>query len=325
MAFIKKYWFMLGMALLVVITVVDRSGTLTAIGRWFKIHHGPDLVIILIFFSSGLALSTSELQAGLKDIQGLLLALVVIFIVAPLVAIVLGLAPLSPGIKIGLFLVAVMPTTLSSGVVMTKTAGGNLAHALFITIVANSLAVFTVPLALGLLLSFGHNSAPIQIDHAALMFKIAVLVILPLAVGYFIKWRLGTLPNRLAGLLPIINQSLILCIIWVALSQSRAAIVSGGTNLIIIVGLTAIFHTALLGAGWGLNTFFGRGPGKKESVLFMGGQKTLPLAIMLQVSLFPQYGIALVFCVLHHVVHLMMDGYIAARLRDSQHQTEKPA
>ncbi|MBW2597910.1 MAG: bile acid:sodium symporter [Deltaproteobacteria bacterium] len=47
----------------------------------------------------------------------------------------------------------------------------------------------------------------------------------------------------------------------------------------------------------------------------MGSQKTLPLSVILQVSLFPQYGLALVVCVLHHLVHLLMDGYLVGRLR----------
>jgi len=57
------------------------------------------------------------------------------------------------------------------------------------------------------------------------------------------------------------------------------------------------------------------GKGRRESVIFMGGQKTLPLSIILQVSLFPQYGLALVVCVLHHLIHLLMDGYLVGKLK----------
>jgi sodium/bile acid cotransporter 7 len=57
------------------------------------------------------------------------------------------------------------------------------------------------------------------------------------------------------------------------------------------------------------------GKGRRESLIFMGAQKTLPLSIILQVALFPQYGQALVFCVVHHIVHLMMDGYLVAKLK----------
>ena len=58
--------------------------------------------------------------------------------------------------------------------------------------------------------------------------------------------------------------------------------------------------------------------GRRESIIFMGGQKTLALAIVLQVSLFPQYGQALVFCVVHHFIHLIMDGFVVERLRHRQ-------
>jgi hypothetical protein len=51
------------------------------------------------------------------------------------------------------------------------------------------------------------------------------------------------------------------------------------------------------------------------SVLFVGGQKTLPLSVILQVSLFPQYGLALVACVMHHLIVLMMDGYLVGKLK----------
>jgi len=60
-----------------------------------------------------------------------------------------------------------------------------------------------------------------------------------------------------------------------------------------------------------------------ESVIFMGGQKTLVLSVILQVSLFPQYGLALVVCVMHHIVHLVMDGYLVGRLRSCSREQIK--
>jgi hypothetical protein len=47
----------------------------------------------------------------------------------------------------------------------------------------------------------------------------------------------------------------------------------------------------------------------------MGGQKTLPLSVILQVSLFPGFGLALVVCVTHHIVHLIMDAYLISYLK----------
>jgi sodium/bile acid cotransporter 7 len=82
-----------------------------------------------------------------------------------------------------------------------------------------------------------------------------------------------------------------------------------------VLVLVFVFHGVLLASAgllsWGLQL----GPGQRESVIFMGGQKTLPLSVILQVSLFPQYGLALVVCVVHHIVHLLMDGYLVGRFR----------
>ena len=41
----------------------------------------------------------------------------------------------------------------------------------------------------------------------------------------------------------------------------------------------------------------------------------IALSIILQVSLFPQYGMALMVCVLHHMIHLLMEGYLVGRLK----------
>jgi sodium/bile acid cotransporter 7 len=53
-----------------------------------------------------------------------------------------------------------------------------------------------------------------------------------------------------------------------------------------------------------------------KSVVFMGSQKTLPLTLMVQVTAFPDYPLALVVCVLHHITQLFMDGYLVGKFRN---------
>jgi sodium/bile acid cotransporter 7 len=113
----------------------------------------------------------------------------------------------------------------------------------------------------------------------------------------------------------MVNQFLILFIVWIAVSQARSIMVSSGPTVGVIVALVFFFHGILLLAAWSLIRLSGRQKGGRESILFMGGQKTLPLSVILQMSLFPSYGIALLVCVLHHIVHLIMDGYLVERLK----------
>ena len=312
---IKKYWFLIGLLLVFIVTVADTSETVSSIGRWFKIHRGPDAVIVLIFFSSGLILNVRQIRSGVMDIKVIIAALVIIFLVAPVVGVMFGAIPKDTGIIIGIFLVAVMPTTLSSGVVMTGASGGNMAQALVITILANGFAVFTIPLVLSLLLHLVGGSTAIVIDKLAIMIKLGFYVLLPLCLGLAIKIFTESFTNRFVHGLQLLNQFLVLAIVWMAISQARNAIVSGGASVGIILLLVFSFHSILLASAAIFIGCLKLGKGRRESVIFMGGQKTLPLSIILQVSLFPQYGLALVVCVLHHMIHLLMDGYLVGRLK----------
>ena len=312
---IKKYWFILGLLVVCGATLFDTTETVSGIGRWLKIHRGPDAVIVLIFFFSGMVLNVRQIRDGLMDIKGILTALIIIFIASPAIAMLLSRVPFETGIVIGIFLVAVMPTTLSSGVVMTGASGGNMAHALVITILANGLAVFTIPIVLSFLLTLIGGTTVVNIDKMAIMIKIGVLVLLPLAVGLLIKLSAASFIDRFASALQISNQCLVLGIVWMAMSLARDTIITSDGRIGFILLLVFFFHGILLAIAGTLITFFKIEKGKRESVLFMGCQKTLPLSVVLQVTLFPQYGLALVVCVLHHMIHLLMDGYLVGKLR----------
>ncbi len=315
---LKKYWFLLGLLGIALLTFIDHNLYTVRAGMWLKHHKGPDMVIFLIFLFSGLALETRLVRKGLGDVKATLSALLVIFIIAPLVALLFLLLPLDIQVLTGLFLVAVMPSTLSSGVVMTNAAGGNIAHALFVTIVANCLAVFTIPLVLSFLLSTIGLAQTIAIDKAAIMLKIARLVMLPLAMGMAVQYGASKRIIPIQRKAAIINQLLILIIVWMGLCQSRGAILSGGNAIVPIIFSVFCFHLILVMLAIAVTRIVQLGPGRRESIIFMGGQKTLPLSVILQVTLFPHYGLALVVCVLHHIVHLMMDAYLVERLRKTK-------
>jgi sodium/bile acid cotransporter 7 len=312
---IYQQWFIISLLFIFLITIIDSSGIVSEAGRWLRAHNGTDIVIILIFFISGLLLSAELIKAGFQDIKGLILALFLVFIVSPAVAAIFSLAPINPEIKIGIFLVAVMPSTLSSGVVMTGAAGGNMAHALLITVLANSLSVITIPAALSmLLLIIGDNSA-VSFNKISIMIKIFWCVLVPLALGLTTKYFIKQIPLKLERKLQLLNQVFVLSIVWTALSQSKHTILGAGRLFFVILFIVILFHGILLLFSFLFTKIFNIKKGQRESVIFMGGQKTLPLSVILQVTLFPQYGMALVVCVVHHIMHLIMDGYLVVKLK----------
>lgn len=314
---LKKNWFMLGLVALFVTVILDFTGILVKPGLWLKNHHGPDTVIVIIFILSGIALDTRQIKEGLSDIKGTLLALFIIFLAAPVIGYFFSLLPIETGLILGIFLVSTMPTTLSSGVVMTGSAGGNMAHSLLITIIANSLAVITIPISLSYLIG-GNENQVIHIDQLSIIIKIATLVLLPLIAGIVARRLFSATLQPILPYTSAWNQLGILTIVWMALCGGRNAIVSSLDSIILIVIVVFFFHLCLVLAALWLTHFLKIGKGKRESVIFMGGQKTLALSVILQVSLFPEFGLALVFCVVHHIVHLIMDAYLINHLKVAQ-------
>jgi sodium/bile acid cotransporter 7 len=306
---LKKYWFLIGILFLFVLVLADSTKTISGTGIYLKKFFGLQIAIVLVFFLSGMIIDSKEIRAGFKDIKGLVLAFFLIFVAAPSIAFIFSRFNLSTGIITGIFLVAVMPTTLSSGVVMTGSSGGNMAHALMITIFSNIAATFTIPFTLALLMGANGDLQNIEIDKLSIIIKIGTLVVLPLLLGMFLK-SIIKINSSSKSTFQILNQIFVLILIFMALSEARADILSSSKDALLIFFVTALFHGLMLFSAFLMIRIFGVKKGKSQSVIFMGGQKTLPLSLLLQVSLFPQFGAAIVVCVCHHMVHLIMDSYI---------------
>ncbi|MGQ9668710.1 MAG: bile acid:sodium symporter [Desulfosoma sp.] len=318
-ALLHRHGFMIGLIGVTALTVVDDAEISVRWGLWLKAHHGPDAIIAAIFFVSGLTLKKETLWQGLMDLKAIGGALFLIFILAPLWALALAQWPMGPGLVAGLFLVASMPTTLSSGVVMTGSAGGNTATALLITIVSNVASVVVTPLLLEFLLGQTMESTTVVLDTRALMVTLTFLVLTPLALGMSLRRPFLSLMEGTRCPHPgTLNTFLVIMIVWLGVCGSRHTILRGLNLMPLVLALAVVLHGGLLAGGFLMARSLGLSVGRREAVIFMGGQKTLPLSVLIQTAIFPQYGEALVFCVGHHLVHLIMDGGVLSLLKTAQ-------
>lgn len=301
------------------LTLADSAEMSVRWGRWLKTHHGPDGIIAAIFFFSGMTLEKESLSQGLVDLKAIGGALFLIFVLAPLWALTLAYWPMSPGLVVGLFLVAAMPTTLSSGVVMTGAAGGNTATALLITIVSNAMAILVTPLLLKFLLGQSVKSTTAVLNTPSLMATLALLVLTPLAVGMRLRNPCLALMRRVRCPQPgTLNTFLVIVVVWLGVCGSRHTILQGLNLMPLLLALAVVFHGGLLVGGFFITRLLDLSVGRREAVIFMGGQKTLPLSVLIQTAVFPQYGEALIFCVAHHLVHLIMDGGVLSLLKNAR-------
>jgi predicted Na+-dependent transporter len=314
MRMIRRYWFTLSLLGVVAGVVADPTGAAGAAGRWLGNRGGAQLCVMAMFLLSGLGLDAARARRGFTDLRTLGVALAVIFLAAPGLALVHGVLPLDRGLWVGLVLIAAMPTTLSSGVVMTDTAGGNPASALMVTLAASWLSIFTIPPSLAWLLGVGGPLPAGGIDQPALALRLGTLVVAPLLAGVGLRRALALggipIPRRIGRA----SQVLVLTVVWIAVSRSHQTLQQAPRMALLAVPLALSFHGLLLLAAAAGARLAALGRGRREVVWFMGGQKTLPVAVLLQTALFPEVGGALVFCVVHHVVHLAVDSYLATRV-----------
>ena len=312
---IKKQWFLCGLVLIFLAVIFDKTGRIAFAGIYLKNHSGSSAMIFFIFILSGMIIDIDQMKSGIRDVKSTLAALLMIIVISPFVAAAMSFLSLETGIVIGLFLVAVMPTTISSGVVMTGNAGGNMAHALFVTIVSNCIAIVSIPLVLSLLLLLQQQNTMLSIDQKAIIVKLLILVLLPLLTGMFLKKIFFNITANQKKIMGIINQCCVICIVFMSLSGVKEILISKSSSFLLIVPLVIFFHLCLLGFSCLVSRLLNIGKGKRESVIFMGSQKTLPLSVMLQMTYFPEYGTALLVCVVHHIIHLMIDGYLAVKFK----------
>ena len=311
---IKKQWFLVSLVLIFLAVIFDHSNRLAESGIALKNNRGPDIIIFLIFIFSGLLIESHQIIAGIRDIKSTLLALAVIIVFAPVCAYLLAFIPMDPGVMIGLFIVAVMPTTLSSGIVMTGAAGGNMAHALFVTILSNFIGIFSIPVILSILLSCIDQNKVLEIDQGAIMIKLCLVVLFPLLIGMVLKAKVFREEQIQRFKLQFVNQWLIILVVFISLAGAKEILIGKGSAFFPILILVSGFHLMLLGIAFLLVKLFAVEKGRCESIIFMGSQKTLALSVMLQVTYFNEFGMAILVCVIHHIVHLMIDGYLSTQM-----------
>ena len=123
--------------------------------------------VFLVFFLHGVNLSSEQISHGLKNIRLHMMVQGFTFIVFPLIWLVadklLG-SHIPPLLMLGFFYLCALPSTISSSVALTGSAGGNVPAAILNASLSSVLGIFLTPL----LVSFVVGSGAGGIDLAQL-------------------------------------------------------------------------------------------------------------------------------------------------------------
>jgi solute carrier family 10 (sodium/bile acid cotransporter), member 7 len=320
-SFLLKYHLPLGLAFGILLGyLVPSAGTAwsSVIPRneWIKMSN---VNVFLIFFFSGLKLQTKAVVQALKTWKAVLFGVVVIMLLTPLVSFGLVNLPFQTReLSFGLAIFFLGPTTISSGVILTGQAKGNIALGLMLTVVTNLLAIVSMPLVLSLVFA-DVEGVTVSIDAGALLLKLVLYILLPLLLGKGVNYCLqctNGCTKRFKIRLKLFSSFLLIQVPWMSVSKEADKFNSmTGGEVVAVFGVGISLHFVFLCA-----TYFTARKlfplAERKAVVILGSQKTLPVALSV-ISFLPlalgSHGLMSLPCIISHFCQIVMDGVVAAR------------
>jgi bile acid:Na+ symporter, BASS family len=204
------------------------------------------LVLALLMFGLGLALELSDFRRSLRRWPVVLVALVSIFVAMPACAYVIGrMLGLDPVLLAGLLLLATCPGGMFSNMI-THSGGGDVALSLTLTICSS--LIYAVALPLGMLAwasSAAAHSSDLTMTLAKMVFELVSVVLMPLAVGMWMRARRPAWALRHESLVRN-SSSVLIALVFIVLAIEQAEQFKS-------TGLTIVAAVVLLNlCGWSL-------------------------------------------------------------------------
>lgn len=315
---VGRNWFLVGLA-----AAVGTAFLFPAAGADGGALHADvstKVAVSVIFVLQGLILPLEAVHAGLMRWKLHVMVQSWIFVVIPFLAIALEIVfgrYFPSEFRIGFLFLAVLPTTISSAVVLTSLAGGNAAGALVNTTLSNLAGVVVTPLWLGILLQAKGEALPLK----PLVTAIALMILLPFVLGQCIRPFVTALINRHVHRLRDAGSVLILFIVYAAFCDSVQSSLWSAYDWRLVVSAAAavamLFGGALVAATAGAR-LFGLEGGDRVAALMCAPQKTLAAGVPMAKLVFaasPALGLILLPVMLYHPLQLFAGGVLVNRMK----------
>tara|TARA_R100000935_G_scaffold166_1_gene472 strand:+ start:606 stop:1562 length:957 start_codon:yes stop_codon:yes gene_type:complete len=177
-----------------------------------------DIGIALIFFFYGLKLAPEELKLGFLNFKAHLLIQISTFLLFPLLTF-LFIPVFADGTQselwLSVFFLGVLPSTVSSSVVMVAIARGNLPTAIFNASISGLIGILLTPLWL----SFFMASSG-EFNFLMILYKLCLQIVLPLVLGLILQRYFGKFARRNNRKLGYFDKAVIVLIVYTSFSNS---------------------------------------------------------------------------------------------------------
>ncbi len=271
-------------------------------------------MVVIIFLVNGYQTRLHQITGDVSLIKTVILAILINLLISPFLGLaVVSLFHMPSELALGLIVISTVPATLSSGIVMTKIAGGSGPQALILTILLNIIGVFSIPFILKLILE---QTGLISLSPWPLLQQLLLIILLPFVIGMLFRSIFQQLGDqRLLAYLPSIC---VIGTVWLSMSASTETLGQLNLPLLLWIILASIsIHGGLMLLCWLSRLLHPSERGEWLALLFTASQKTLPVAVGVLTALEQPAGLALLACILFHFQQLFIDSILASWLKKS--------
>lgn len=255
--------------------------------------------ILLVVFGIGLRATLDDALHMVRRPAGLLRALLAMFVVMPLLAVLLDRTfDLRPEVEIAIVALAISPIPPLLPLKESK-AGADTSYGLGLMVSMAVLAIVLVPLASELLgLAFGHRFAAAPATIARI---ILLMVVLPLAAGILCHHLAPQLARRLQKPVALVGNLLLGLVGLVVIFASRESLLAliGNGTLLALVGFVVV--------GLAVGHLLGGSDPRERSVLALSTACRHPgIAVAIATINFPDNQLLTAAVLLYLIVNLLV-------------------
>lgn len=318
---LRQQSFVLGLFVAVAVALIWPLPATPGAARWAELT--ANLAVFLIFFSQGLSLAKDEILAGCRPFKLHVFVLGWNFILFPVLAAIISILfrhLLGSELSMGLWMLAILPTTIASATALTAASGAAVPQSIFASIFSNLLAIVCVPLLAFVYMS---HSSGFEFSLLPVFSKLCWFVFLPLVFGQCLRCSFCQFAMGIRSRTRWLPQGAILYIVYLSfagtVSSGLLETLSPGR---LFGGLFAVTLLLLL-ASWGVwqsSKWMNLSQGERVAAFFTASQKSiatgLPLltTILAVGSLPAETGLVLLPLLFYHPLQLLLGGFLVPRL-----------
>lgn len=312
----KIDWFLLGLAVAILLAwAVPGPG---ATDGWLHPELLTKVAVALIFFLHGARLSFAALCDGALNWKLHAVVQLATFAVFPLLG--LGLCAILRGrvaddLNLGLFFLCALPSTISSAIILTAIARGNVAGAVFNATLSNLIGVVITPLWItGEMRTSGQGQAlgPVVLD-------LVRWLVVPLLAGQMMRRWIGEWMSRHRQATMVIDRLAILLLVYTAFCGSFSKGVwshHGGLQVAAVGAVCLVLFSGMIALVAGVTRACHFSREDRIAAMFCGSKKTLAAGVPMAKLIFgahPGLGLILLPVMIYHPLQLVICGVLAER------------